>query len=67
MKCLVCNNENILVPISSRKYMFMLYPFSKSFTCCKCDTKYDILLLFGKPKKVKYIVTKFNQKPVLNP
>jgi hypothetical protein len=60
MKCLSCNNSNIVESLSIGKYSFMLFPFSKSLKCCNCDTKYDVLFLIATPKKIKYVITKSN-------
>ncbi len=58
MKCLVCDNQNILESIENKKYVFKMFPFSSGLKCSCCDTKYDILFLLATPHKINYVITK---------
>ncbi len=63
MKCLVCKNKDILEPICSTQFKFRIYPFSKSFVCRKCESKYDVLFLLATTRKIRYFISK--RKPVM--
>lgn len=58
MKCLACRNKENLKSICKKQYNFSIYPFSKSFVCSKCESKYDVLFLLATSRKIRYLISK---------